>query len=208
MEEKKFDNIAYMSFLDFERFQADYKRHFYLNVIGKFPNKTFLDYLTVLYQQAFVTLTEFYEIRNNIIESGKQFTSIDENTLESISQITRIAQFLEERIKFENGKLTEQEKLINKLSNVKEKKQPKLSNPKKLALLHELGIFELPIMKNLSDDKQNEIIGLLLDADKKEFVYKNQANINTLNSNKPYDITKYTAYTYLDDMRALLSEMK
>ncbi|MGV4414368.1 hypothetical protein [Chryseobacterium sp. T1] len=86
------------------------------------------------------------------------------------------------------------------------KPKSKLSNPKKLALLQELGIFDLPIMKNLSDDKQNEIIGLLLDADKQEFVYKNRLNINSKNPN--YQIDKYGSYKYLDEMKKLLKEME
>lgn len=61
-------------------------------------------------------------------------------------------------------------------------------------------------MKNLSDDKQNEIIGLLLDADKTEFVYKNRLNINSKNPN--YQIDKYGSYKYLDEMRNLLKEME
>lgn len=91
-------------------------------------------------------------------------------------------------------------------TNKKPTKKSKLSNPKKLALLQELGIFELPIIKNLSDDKQNEIIGLLLDADKTEFVYKNRLNINSKNPN--YQIDKYGSYKYLDEMRNLLKEME
>ena len=83
--------------------------------------------------------------------------------------------------------------------------KPKLSNPKKLALLQELGIFDLPIMKNLTREKQNEIIGLLLDADKTEFVYKNRLNIDS--KNPSYQIDKYGAYKYLEEMQNLISNI-
>ncbi|WP_139422332.1 hypothetical protein [Chryseobacterium mulctrae] len=81
-----------------------------------------------------------------------------------------------------------------------------LSNPKKLALLQELGIFDLPIMQNLTDDKQNEIVALLLDADKTEFVYKNRLNINS--KNPSYQTDKYTSYQHLESMKQLLDDMK
>jgi len=84
-------------------------------------------------------------------------------------------------------------------------KKKRLSNPRKLALLHELGIFDLPKMKNLSDDSQNEIISLLLDADKTEFVYKNRLNINS--KDPSYQIDKYGAYKYLDEMKRLISDI-
>ncbi|QIG89400.1 hypothetical protein G6R40_06775 [Chryseobacterium sp. POL2] len=88
---------------------------------------------------------------------------------------------------------------------IKSKPKPALSNPKKLALLYELGIFDLPIMKNLTSEKQNEIIGLLLDADKIEFVYKNRLNIDS--KNPSYQIDKYGAYKYLEEMQKLISDI-
>ena len=87
-----------------------------------------------------------------------------------------------------------------------QKPKTKLSNPKKLALLCELGIFDLPLMKGLSDEQQNEIIGLILDADKKEFVYKNRLNINSKDPN--YQIDKYGSYKYLEEMRTLINNLK
>lgn len=99
--------------------------------------------------------------------------------------------------------------LFNKIDTDKGSKNIKkttLSNPKKLALLTELGIFDLPIMRQLSEDNQNEIIALLLDANKIEFVYKNRLNINS--KNPVYQIDKYTSFQYLDDMRKLLEELK
>ncbi|HAP95408.1 hypothetical protein [Epilithonimonas hominis] len=158
MEGKKFDDIAYMSFLDFERFQADYERQFYLNVIRQFPNKTFLDYLKVLNHQAFVTLTEFYEIRNNLIESGKQFTSSYENTLESISQITRIAMFLEEKIKFENAKKYEQVAFIKQVTKIESEDPEPLTTKQieKVGLFIRSGIVQFLREKN-PDIKDSDI---------------------------------------------------
>ncbi|MGN7758904.1 hypothetical protein ACTJIV_15635 [Chryseobacterium sp. 22532] len=82
----------------------------------------------------------------------------------------------------------------------------KFSNPKKLALLQTIGFFDSPFIKNLSEDKQNQIVALLLDADKKEFVYKNRLNLNSKNPN--YQIDKYTAFQYVEEMEQLLNGMQ
>jgi len=82
----------------------------------------------------------------------------------------------------------------------------KLSNPKKLAFLQVIGFFDLPIMQNLSEDKQNEIVSLLLDADKKEFVYKNRLNLNSIDPT--YQTDKYTAYQHIGEMEKILNEMQ
>ncbi|WP_407498216.1 hypothetical protein [Elizabethkingia anophelis] len=115
-------------------------------------------------------------------------------------------EFLEKREIYK--KLDKKLELLNPRANGKKIKNDskRLSNPKKLALLQELGVFELPILKSLSQDKQNEIIGFLLDADKKEFVYKNRININS--KDPSYQTDKYTAYQYLDEMRKMISEME
>ncbi|UCA62118.1 hypothetical protein KB553_11505 [Chryseobacterium rhizoplanae] len=100
-----------------------------------------------------------------------------------------------------------QRKIIESNATLIEKKQIKrLTNPKKLALLQVMGFFDLPAIANLSSDKQNEIVALLLDADKKEFVYKNRLNLNSKNPN--YQIDKYTAYQYLEEMKAMLNNME
>jgi hypothetical protein len=109
---------------------------------------------------------------------------------------------IKEIISFIEDEISRNEYYSLSVAKQKPKKQ-QLSNAKKLALLYSLGILDLPKMKNLSEDKQNEIIGLLLDADKKEFVYKNRLNINSLDPK--YQIDKYTAYQYLDEMDKLLS---
>ncbi len=111
---------------------------------------------------------------------------------------------LDEIVNFILSKLLEIKNLKELSTNTKQQTKRKLSNPKKLALLSELGIFDLPTMKNLSDDSQNEIIGLLLDADKTEFVYKNRLNINS--KDPSYQIDKYGAYKYLDEMKRLISD--
>ncbi|AZB19737.1 hypothetical protein [Chryseobacterium indologenes] len=88
-------------------------------------------------------------------------------------------------------------------TNKKTSQEKSYSNPQKLALLHELGFFELPIFKNLSEAKINEITGILLNANPKEFVYKNRLNLKSKSPN--YQTDKYTAYQYLEDMKKLIS---
>lgn len=86
--------------------------------------------------------------------------------------------------------------------NKKESSGKSYSNPQKLALLHELGFFELPIFKNINETKINEITGFLLNANPKEFVYKNRLNLKSKSPN--YQTDKYTAYQYLEEMKKLI----
>ena len=125
-------------------------------------------------------------------------SSIGVLLLNILNEFSKIINLIEkELIRLDVYSIQENPKLI---------KRQKLSNPKKLALLHELGLFDLPIMKKLSEDSQNEIVSLLLDANKKEFVYKNRLNINSKSPN--YQTDKYTSYQYLDEMRMLLYEIE
>ncbi|WP_080780240.1 hypothetical protein [Chryseobacterium phocaeense] len=80
----------------------------------------------------------------------------------------------------------------------------KYKNPQKLALLQELGFFELPIFNTLTETRINEITGILLDADPKEFVYKNRLNLKS--KSPDYQTHKYTAYQYTEEMKRLISE--
>lgn len=99
--------------------------------------------------------------------------------------------------------------LINKAEAIQTTKKKdnvlkvKYKNPQKLALLQELGFFDLPIFKTLTETKINEITGLLLDADPKEFIYKNRLNLKSKAPN--YQTEKYTAYQYLEEMKKLIS---
>ncbi|ASE62561.1 hypothetical protein CEQ15_14190 [Chryseobacterium indologenes] len=107
----------------------------------------------------------------------------------------KIAQFLLKRVE-------ELQNVQNKENTYKLK--TKYSNPQKLALLQVLGFFELPIFKSLSETKINEITGIILGADPKEFVYKNRLNIK---SKAPsYQIDKYTAFQYLDEMKSFINQ--
>jgi hypothetical protein len=101
----------------------------------------------------------------------------------------KIAKFLLERAK--------------DLGNVKNIIKIKYSNPQKLALLQELGFFDLPALKTLTETKVNELTGFLLDADPKEFVYKNRLNLKSKDPN--YQTDKYTAFQYLEEMKRLIS---
>ncbi|WP_027383252.1 hypothetical protein [Epilithonimonas caeni] len=129
----------------------------------------------------------------------KEFAITYENAYEitdkMMDEIFHIFTFLDEEIL----KLPEQDAPKKKIKIT-------LSNSKKIALLFELGIFETPIMKSLTPTKQNEIIGLLLDADPKEFVYKNRLNL--ISKSPKYQIEKYTAYQYLDEMKDLINNTK
>lgn len=100
----------------------------------------------------------------------------------------------------------ERKRIESKINTQLKKINNKLSNPKKLALLKAIGFFDLPTIIKLSEDSQNEIVALLLDADKKEFVYKNRLNLNSKNPN--YQIDKYTAFQYVEEMERLLNEMR
>ncbi|REC76077.1 hypothetical protein DRF60_14430 [Chryseobacterium elymi] len=91
-------------------------------------------------------------------------------------------------------------------NNDEKRKRVVLTNPKKLALLQAIGFFDLPTITELSEDDQNKIVALLLDADKKEFVYKNRLNLNSKNPN--YQIDKYTAFQYVEEMEQLLNGMQ
>lgn len=199
------------------------KKEFYKN---KFSADIDWNNLTKSKSKIFEQLSnkQYIEFRNHILERGG--IDIDYRFIELSKKLISDYLILDKKLDSNNVEVNflyfdsgsffrneykEQHLIYNflieksKIPTTKKLVKKKLSNPKKLALLHELGIFDLPKMKNLSDDRQNEIIGLLLDADKTEFVYKNRLNINSIDPR--YQTDKYTSYHHLDEMKKLLEDI-
>lgn len=140
-----------------------------------------------------VNYEDFKKLLNDFIQA--RAFEVGDCLLDSVG---KICQFISnEKLKLSIN--TEENKKINT------NKRKVLKDTEKLALAHELGFFELLESQNMPDDKINRIMGLFLDKDPKEFVYKNLLNINSKNPN--YQTDKYTAYQYLEPMKKLIDEL-
>lgn len=187
-----------------------FKIHADLNKIN-FTNNDLIDYLFELYN----THKDFLHCLNDLFfdtfmekfkerkRKDKYFTSselvkeiIIENTEIIGSTIDYVVQEIQDFI------LNETYKIEFHSQDKKVSKGKTYTNPQKLALLQELGFFELPIFKGLTETRVNEITGLLLGADPKEFVYKNRLNLKSRDPD--YQTDKYTAYQYLEEMKRLI----
>lgn len=199
----------------------DQLEDYYSELLGVLGQNLFSDNLIEIIRETFdwELMQEFITVKypkiteKAIIKGNGKHTitySLDIDSIRLKQQEIGFSLYMElsKIFKFLNNKsieLTINQYEIKKIKNPKSKKLD-LSNPKKLALLQVIGFFDLPAISNLSEDKQNEIVALLLDADKKEFVYKNRLNLNSKNPN--YQIDKYTAFQYLDEMKAMLNNME
>lgn len=163
MENKKLEEVVAISVYDFEKFKANYEKEFYINVIRQLPNVTFTEYLRTLFNQTFIERTKLYEIRNNIIEKGERFSELYEDVSKTINEVGAIGMFLDERIKFEDGKKYEQEQHIKKITDVKEKNHRiDLSAPERLQLLWDLGFNDLPKVKELTEIQYKKLMVTIL----------------------------------------------
>lgn len=198
-------------------FKENYESDYFGYYKREYPDSIFLEYLNnqlLTYSRLSIERAKLNnQLKRDSTEETSQQRELNKQIITFSEELYRqyclIAQFLEDRINIKEGNDDEQIELIKKHTSASAKLKKEriiLTNPQKLALLHELGVFDLPIMKNLSEDKQNELIGLVLGADKTEFVYKNRLNLNSRDPS--YQIDKYGSYKYVDEMKNLLKEME
>lgn len=75
--------------------------------------------------------------------------------------------------------------------------------PYKIALLNEIGFFELPAVKNMTKVKQRELIQQLIGGTDRQI----KGNINVLNPHSLDDRTRYTSGQYEETVKQLISSL-
>tara|TARA_R110002167_G_scaffold176569_3_gene376076 strand:- start:838 stop:1713 length:876 start_codon:yes stop_codon:yes gene_type:complete len=103
--------------------------------------------------------------------------------------------------------ITELKILITSLQNTlptkNEISKSKISLPHQIALLNEIGFFELDYFKNITDTKRNIIISKLLNTNTRSV----KGNISALNPKSNENPSKYTSYNYMDEVKKYLFQL-
>ncbi|CAM4092056.1 hypothetical protein [Gillisia limnaea] len=99
-------------------------------------------------------------------------------------------------------KLESFEKLLS-LQNKKQEKEKTNDLPYKIALLKEIGFFDLPLLKNLTGNKKREVVAQLIGGTDRQI----KGNINVLNPQSMDDRTRYTSFTYEDEVKRFVSRL-
>ncbi|WP_419868714.1 hypothetical protein [Chryseobacterium sp. CT-SW4] len=195
----EFHKLVQTKYLDFSRKILDIFHHqkFSVLVDTYFENENFRYYLKDTYnfkREEKISGGDFEKLLTQFIK--EDFYIIGDTVIKNLIDIQRF-------IQNEIIKLTIQAK-ENKQINTP-KKRGTLKDTEKLALAYVSGFIEILKTQNMPDDKINRIIGLFLDKDSKEFVYKNRLNIE---AKEPYYQTdKYTAYQYIEPIKKYLDEL-
>ena len=82
----------------------------------------------------------------------------------------------------------------------------KISRPKFIAMLNEIGFFKWELIKDLSNDQKAKIILALLQQDNnnKNVIHNVVKNMQTLNSKSGLNNTKYTAWTHMEAVKKII----
>lgn len=88
-------------------------------------------------------------------------------------------------------------------SDLAKTKKKATSLPYQIALLNELGFFELDKLKNLPQDKVYQLTAKLLNADKRGV----SGNHRVLDPNSNEDVKRYTSYNYMDEVKKYLDKL-
>lgn len=103
--------------------------------------------------------------------------------------------------------LVELKILYNSLNNVvderKEKSVKGITLPHQIALLKEIGFFDLGYFKTISATKRNDIIAKLLNSNARSI----KGNISALDPNSNENLSKYTSYNYTDEVKNYLFKL-
>jgi hypothetical protein len=85
----------------------------------------------------------------------------------------------------------------------------KISRPKFIAMLNELGFFKLESIKDLSNDQKAKIILALLqqDSDNENAIHNVVKNMQTLNSKSELNNKKYTAWTHMEAVKKIFNKI-
>ncbi|CAM4988478.1 unnamed protein product [Rotaria socialis] len=168
LQDEQIDTVATL-----EKFKKEYKSLYYVYYIHKYPNSSYLQYLEILmtlYSRESSELERF--IRENkdkipdwVIEKKEEKLWFDgfEFNKKLILEFEKILQFIYNEYDIENGKLTEQERYIKKITDIKEKNQRiDLSAPERLQLLWDLGFNDLPKVKELTEIQYKKLMVTIL----------------------------------------------
>nr|WP_299168783.1 hypothetical protein [uncultured Allomuricauda sp.] len=85
--------------------------------------------------------------------------------------------------------------------SLKQKKNSSL--PYQIALLNEVGFFDLERLKGLSKSKQYDLLAKLLNADSRSV----KGNHAVLNPHSNENRTKFTSYNYMDEVKVYLNNL-
>lgn len=90
-----------------------------------------------------------------------------------------------------------------KENTLKDKANSKDNIPYKIALLEEIGFFQLPKVKNLSKVKQREVISKIIGGTDRQL----KGNISVLDPNSLESRTRYTSFSYEEEVKRYLSSL-
>lgn len=85
------------------------------------------------------------------------------------------------------------------------------SLPRVIAILNEIGFFEMPFIKNLSTDNERyKVIAMLLrdEFDSSNFIREIRGNVYSLNEYKSVNRNRYTAMSHKEEVKRTLSRLK
>lgn len=109
---------------------------------------------------------------------------------------------------FQNALFDFVKNLYETFENEKEEKdeeikiqKPPTSLPLQIAILSEIGFFELEKFKNLSSTQKENLISILLNRPDKRAI---RGNFNVLNKDSNEDDTKYTSFNNLEKAREII----
>lgn len=111
--------------------------------------------------------------------------------------VIKIADYIDERLKNEHKNAVPEKTIIVPAPvplPVNEENEPKIKNTScsvQIALLNELGFFDLPVIKEMSSAQKEYIISKLLNKGERDV----RGNINALNPDSGEDLSKYTSPT-------------
>ncbi|MCB7482468.1 hypothetical protein [Christiangramia sediminis] len=75
--------------------------------------------------------------------------------------------------------------------------------PYKIALLNEIGFFELDLIKNLTSKQKREIVQILIGGSDRQI----KGNINVLNPGSKEDPLRYTSTSYKEEVKKYISRL-
>lgn len=96
----------------------------------------------------------------------------------------------------------------NNTADISEKKP--ISLPFAIAMLNEIGFFDLPKIKSMSLNKQAQLISIIQQNDIKDKIRNRSisGNISVLNPKSNENQTKYTSYLQVEKVKVLLKQIK
>ena len=106
--------------------------------------------------------------------------------------VKKFKSLINDKINSKNQEITKNEKQSN--INIDKK------IPYKIALLNEIGFFDLPAIKELNREKQRGLLNILIGGTDRQL----KGNINVLNPNSIDNRIRYTSFTHEKDVKKYL----